>query len=52
LCRRKNIEVLGLYTVCADLPGRILKRLGFENLAAERVVVRLRRRAGNAKEEA
>jgi len=43
-CARKDIEVLDLHPLALDRSSRILQRLGFKNLAAERVIVRLRRK--------
>ncbi len=44
LCRHKNIEVLDLHEVCDDPLSRFLKQVGLRNLAANRVVARLKRR--------
>ncbi len=43
-CRRRGIEVLDLQTIRTDLPSRLLAAVGQENLSAERVIARLRRR--------
>lgn len=45
-CARRGIEVLDLQPIHNDLPSRFLARMGMENLAAERVVARLRRKQG------
>ncbi|MEN9352960.1 MAG: Homoserine O-acetyltransferase [Fibrobacterota bacterium] len=44
-CERKGIEVMEIHPICSDLPSRLLARLGLDNLAAERVIARLRRKA-------
>jgi len=43
-CKLRGIEVLDLQIIRTDLPSRLFAAVGLENLSAERVIARLRRR--------
>ena len=45
LCEKENIEIKSVQAEAAGLFGRLLIKLGFVNLGADRVICRLARRA-------